>query len=122
MLNGEERFLPKKATVEEDIELLLKELILGPKNHQNLRIVPQGVTVESVMLRDQELYINLSEDILLRESPSPLNLDETLQALGNTIFFNVPKLRDIFIFVSGQLPGEYNNVDHGLRYSKSIVL
>ncbi len=117
-LAGEERLLLKKDSMEEDIESFVRDLILGPKQHGHLSVLPSSVTIESILLRQRILYLNLSEDILFRDSPIPLNLEEMLQAVANNILFNFPRVRDVFVFVGGQIP---RSVDEPLRYSRELV-
>ena len=117
-IDGEERYLPKRATLEENVELFLKELVLGPKEHGHLRLFPPEVRIESVLLRDRVLYVNLSEDALFKKGSVPLNVDEMVQAAGNNVLFNFRNLKDVYIFVDGQIPA---NVAEPLQYSLRMV-
>ena len=117
-LGGEERYLPKRATLEENIELFLKELVLGPIEHGHLRLFPPEVRIESVLSRDRILYVNLSEDALFKEGSVPLNVDEMVQAAGNNVLFNFRNLKEVYIFVDGQIPA---NVAEPLQYSHRTV-
>jgi len=64
---GEERVLPVKETTEQEIELLLKEILLGPFDVNSVSVVPRDVQLRTVMLRGNRLFVDFSEDIVFQD-------------------------------------------------------
>ena len=48
---GEERYLPRKDTVEQEVELLIREILLGPFDVDLVPVLPRDGKVRTVMLR-----------------------------------------------------------------------
>ncbi len=103
-LEGELRRLPKKANREDDIELLVRELILGPFDIHHSRVLPKDTDVESLLLRKGRVYVDFSLDPVLKKEGSILSLAEQIAALERTIRFNFPSVEDIMVTFSGQSP------------------
>ncbi len=116
-LAGEKRFLPAQGFLELDVELLLNELILGPTDHEHERILPKDIRVKSIIERDFVVFVDLSKEILF--SRTDIDLDEMIESIGNTLFFNFPRIREIHVFVEGQIPGK--RYAEGVQYSRSIL-
>ena len=105
-LVGERRFLPPRTGLTPQIELYVQELILGPANPLLTRIVSREVRLRSVIARDGQVYVNLSRQIIERQPDAPLSFDQSLQTIANGILYNFPKVRDLYLLVDGQIPGE----------------
>jgi hypothetical protein len=105
-LVGERRFLPPRNGLSPQIELYVQELILGPTNPLLTRIVPREVRLRSVIARDGKVYVSLSREIIEREPDAPLSFDQSLQTIANGVLYNFPKVRDLYLLVDGQIPGE----------------
>ena len=64
--SGEMRRIPKQKTLEADVELLIKELILGSYNIDHLRAVPENTKLQNLLIRDKSLlYIDFSADLIV---------------------------------------------------------
>lgn len=105
-LRGEEHVLPREREREAQIELFLEELILGPNTLGAVRIFPAETDIELLMLRDRELYVDFSPEILEVEEQVSLSFDDVLEMTQYNMNYNFPYLRSVTITVSGQLPGE----------------
>ena len=105
-LVGERRFLPPRSGLTPQIELYVQELILGPANPLLTRIVSREVRLRSVIARDGTVYVNLSREIIELQPGAPLSFDQSLQAIANGVLYNFPKVRDLYLLVEGQIPGE----------------
>ncbi|HEC61002.1 MAG TPA: hypothetical protein ENI27_01980 [bacterium] len=116
-LAGERRFLPAQGSLELDVELLLNELILGPTDHEHERILPKDIRVKSTIERDFVVFVDLSKEILL--SRTDIDLNEMIESIGNTIYFNFPRIREVHVFVEGQIPGK--RYAEGIQYSRSSL-
>jgi hypothetical protein len=105
-LVGERRFLPPRKGLTSQIELYVQELILGPSEPFLTRIVPREVRLQSVIARDGEVYVSLSREIIQTRPDASLSFDQSLQAIANGVLFNFPSVRDLYLLVEGQIPGE----------------
>jgi hypothetical protein len=118
-LVGERRFLPLRRGLAPQIELYVRELLLGPSNPLLDRIVPREVRLRSVVTRDGDVYVSLSRDIIELQPEATLSFDESLQAIANGILFNFPKVRDLYLLVEGQIPGEQHA--DGFVFQKKLL-
>jgi len=105
-LAGETRFLPRKKGLEENIRLLVEEIVLGPATPNYQRVVPQDLTVQNVILVQNTLYISFSKEMLFAAAELNQTVDEMIQAVGNSVLYNFPRVKDLYVFIEGQLPGE----------------
>ena len=105
-LVGERRFLPPRRGLTSQIELYVQELILGPSDPLLTRIVPREVHLLSVIAEDGEVYVSLSREIIQIQPDAPVSFDQSLQAIANGVLFNFPAVRDLYLLVDGQIPGE----------------
>ena len=101
---GEERVLPRKKTPELEIELLLKEILLGPFDVNSVPVVPRDVQLRTVLLRDNRLFVDFSEDIVFRDVNSTLSFEEALECINRSIQFNFPVVEKIVYTVNGTPP------------------
>ena len=119
-LSGEVRYLPKRDDMESEIELLLKELILGPSREDHLMLVSRNVKLLSTIAKKREVFVNFSSDIIFEVTENRLGLNETFSAIADSIIFNFPSIKRVYFFIEGQIPkgSEYVN---GLGYDKKIL-
>lgn len=103
-VEGEPRRLPVKHDMEKDIQLLVRETILGPFNINYDRLLPLDTEVKSVILRGEKLYLDFSIDPVLQQEGSVLSLPEKIGALKRTIQFNFPSVELITVTFRGQTP------------------
>ena len=118
-LVGERRFLPPRSGLTSQIELYVQELILGPSSPFLTRIVPREVRLRSVITRDGDVYVSLSREIIELQPDAPLSFDQSLQAIANGVLYNFPRVRDLYLLVEGQIPGE-RYVD-GFVFEKKLL-
>jgi hypothetical protein len=118
-LAGETRFLPRRRSLEDNIELLLEELILGPATPNYLRVVPQDLEVQNVILKQGTLYINFSREMLSAAAAMNRTIDEMIQAVGNSVLYNFPRVKKLYVFVEGQLPGE--DAEGGIVFAPRLL-
>ncbi|RKX78973.1 MAG: hypothetical protein DRP87_04785 [Spirochaetes bacterium] len=103
-LNGEMRRLPLRKGKEENIELFIEELILGPRKIENARLLPEETDIRYLLLRGDKLFIDFDSDILFREEQVSLSLKEIIDILKKTLKFNFNFIKEIHITIMGQLP------------------
>ncbi len=103
-ITGEVRQISLRNSQEDNIEFLLKELILGPVKLSNTRVIPGKTRLKSVLLRNGTLYIDFSRDIIFIENDVSLNFTKILDVIQRTIRFNFPEINEITILVDGEVP------------------
>jgi hypothetical protein len=101
-LVGETRFLPRRGSLERDVQLLVEEAILGPEMPMHRPLFPRETRLVSVLARQGRVYLSLSRG-LLREG-APFGPEQALQALANVILYNFPRIRRLEMLIEGQTP------------------
>jgi hypothetical protein len=101
---AEERFLPRHRTLEGNVAELAEGVLLGPTRNDALRIFPRGGSVLSALIHGRTLYLNLTPNLLANDPEVPLRGEAALDALGRSLRFNFPSIREIVFFIDGQLP------------------
>lgn len=102
--SGEQRLLPTKDSTEQEIELLVKEIILGPFDVNYVSVLPQESSIRTIMLRDSQLFIDFSVDVVFQAAESRLSFQEALNCVEKSITFNYPKIEQIVFTVNGEQP------------------
>jgi len=118
-LVGERRFLPRRTELTSRIELYVQELVLGPSNPLLTRVVPRDVLLHSVIERQGSVYVSLSREILEFQPDVPLSFEQTLQTVANGVLFNFPEVRNLYLLVEGQVPGE--KYGEGFVFDKKLL-
>ena len=113
---SEIRTLPLRKNEEDNIRLFVEEVLLGPINLQNARIMSRKVKLLSLILRDDILYINLSGEVFVDDKNIPFDMGLRIKSLGNNILFNFRNIKDIRLFVEGQVP-DFNYVFENNPYN-----
>ena len=103
-IDGDVRYLPRRPERSEQVQLLVDELILGPRIRENHPTLPQTTKIRSLMLRGDKLYLDLSVTALIDEPDRVMRGSQRLHALARTLRFNFPWLSDLFLLVDGQEP------------------
>lgn len=103
-ISGESRMLPRRGDSERDIELYVREALLGPIDIRHDRLFPESSDLHTIMLREGKLYIDLSVDAVLGSRSSELSFAESVFALKKGIRFNYPEANDIIISIDGVQP------------------
>ena len=103
-LQGESRVVPRYGNTERDIEVLISEIFLGPVDLSRTRVVDKQSRVNSVIVRDRTVYIDINPETMFLQERLPLSLEEAFSAIGHTIGYNFRGIHNIVITVGGQLP------------------
>ncbi len=102
-LAGELRRLPKEDRNEDNIELLVDELILGPVDLSFKKLLPKDTTVRTCMLRDRTVYLDLSPELIVNQEGTELSVDESLLGIERSIRYNFPGVEDVIFFIDGEM-------------------
>ena len=103
-LVGERRKIKASGNKQKDVEILVKELLLGPSSMENNRFIPKGTKARTVILRDDILYLDFSTDILKIDETMPMSLQNVFNAIEKTIVFNFKYVNRISFTVDGEIP------------------
>lgn len=100
----EHRLIPEKHDLEQNIELLVKDELLGPSLLVRDSVFPEGTILNHILLRDGVLYIDLSIEAVFPSEHSGLNFQDSLKILERTIKFNFREIENIVITIDGSIP------------------
>ncbi|MCK5672820.1 MAG: GerMN domain-containing protein [Spirochaetales bacterium] len=101
--SGEIRRVPRQKSLEDDIELFVNELILGPYNIDHLRVIPEDTRLQNLLLRNRSLlFIDFSADLIVSENELSIIQSDMLEILRENLRYNFPKLEEITLSVDGQ--------------------
>lgn len=99
--SGELRELPRQPTRELEIEYLLREIVLGPMSLQFGRVLPRNLSVLSVLLREDVLYVNLSEHLVFPSGDLIVGFEQMLEGVKRSVSYNYPGVSEVRFFVNG---------------------
>ena len=101
--SGEIRHVPRQKSREDNIEVFVKELILGPYSIDHYRIIPQKTKLQNLLLRNKsKLYIDFSADFIVSEEDLAIIPSEMIALIRKNLVYNFPFLKDVSISVDGQ--------------------
>ena len=101
---AEPRFLTRQRGLEGNITELVNSTLLGPSRPDAARLFPRGATVRAAMLRGHTLYLDLTSRILDTDPEVPLPVPSAVNVLGKSIRLNFPRVREIDLYIDGQVP------------------
>jgi hypothetical protein len=104
-VTGEPRRIQRRDALEKNVELLVREMILGPMDIRHSNMFPHNTRLRSVFVRDEAAWLDFSPEILFLDSHIRLSFDELLAAVRRTVLFNFRELSSVVITIDGQLPG-----------------
>jgi hypothetical protein len=107
-MEAELRIIPRGNNKENQMENLLKELLLHPVHPYLNPIVPQGVRIKSLIYDHEKkyLYVDLSTDIIIIQQGAKKYPEESimLQMLQENLMFHFPYLEKINFTIEGLVP------------------
>ncbi len=123
-LSGEVRLLPRPRSLEHDISNVARDLLLGPAGIWHSRALPRTASVQSVVIVDQRLFLDLSREVLFTSQEVRVNLQIGLAAMEKTLRFNFRQLEEITVTIGGRLPYQspYNQNVDGVRGQENKVV
>jgi hypothetical protein len=104
-ITGEPRRIYRQDTLEGNVRLLVREMLLGPMDIRHTNIFPPNTRLRSVFVRGGAAYLDFSPEIIFLDSQTRLSFDELLSAVRRTVLFNFRQLSGVIITVNGQIPG-----------------
>lgn len=111
-LNREVRSLPFTWDEEHNIELTVREILLGPARHSHLRLFSRTAELNSVLYREGKVFVDLSEEAFLPDDDVIYSPQVALEVLKATLLDNFAGVSQVMISVGGE-PAGGNLVDKG---------
>lgn len=105
-ITGESRLVVRRQGLEQSIEQVLRELLLGPAQIHHKRALPKRAGFRSVILRNDVLYVDFTHEVLFGVDDVPLSFAAMLDTVGKTVRYNFPSVKEMVFTVNGQLPFE----------------
>lgn len=108
----EVRSLPFTWDQEHNVELTVREILLGPARHDHLRLFSRDASLRSVLVRQGTIYIDLSKASFIPDTDAVYSPKEALEVLKATLTDNFAGISRVLVSVEGEpVPG--NLVDKG---------
>lgn len=105
-LSREVRSLPFTWEQEHDVELAVREILLGPARHNHLRLFSREARLRSVLVRNEKVYIDLSKEAFLPDPDVIYSPTVALEVLKATLMDNFAGVFQVMISVGGEPTGE----------------
>ena len=100
---GESRKVPRiPFNKEENIDIFLQELLLGPINMNLDPLFPVGTKLEKILFRGKIVYIDLNFMALLPDKWAVHDFENSILLIKKNIKFNFPYVKKIVIAILGQ--------------------
>jgi hypothetical protein len=103
-LSSERRLIPRVASSERAVGLVVQEMLLGPINIAHGRALPRETTINSVMLQDRVVYLDLNRDPILARSDVEGLVETGFEAIRRSILFNFRSINEVVITIEGNVP------------------
>ncbi len=101
-IGSERRGIPERKLVDDQIEIFLNELLLGPETLALTHTAPEDTRILNVAVVERTVYVNVSQALLNADQELPVSIDEALANLRFNILFNFPRMEEIVFTIEGQ--------------------
>lgn len=100
-VRGEERYIPRRNSLEGSVEIYLEEWILGPVYYENSRLLPRSTQFSSLLVRNEEIYINFDGNLVISdEGLRPLV--DMFTHIHHGLRYNFPRLKEVHVSIDGE--------------------
>lgn len=89
----------KKQSTETDILQFAQDLLLGPTTHRFKSLFSSKTVVENLFLRDETLYVNISQDALHPDRTTS-TIETGVELFKKNIMRNFPQVKKIEFFIN----------------------
>ena len=104
-LHGELRRLPEREETVGNLELYIKELLLGPVSIDLYRLFPEEVNIESLLVDEGILYLGFSENLITMAETVPMSLSGIIEGVEEAVVFNFPEIEEVKTVIGGEPAG-----------------
>lgn len=102
--NGEKRLVSRQVDREDRILQTVQEVMLGPSELEYESIVPVTTKVQSLICRENTLYLDFSRHFFDDLKGFSLPFQERIEYMEKNLLFNYPFIHKVIITINGQLP------------------
>ncbi len=117
-LAPEARQIDSKKLVNDPYEELIKLLIEGPKNENLLKIIPENTQINSAQIKDDVLYIDLTEDFINEQNLGTEQEELILKSIVNTVT-ELTEINKVAFLIDGEENRGFP--DNGVIFDKIFV-
>jgi hypothetical protein len=104
-LVSEERSLPFNWDREHNVELLVREILLGPARNDHLRLFSRDAGVRAVLVRGGTVYVDLKKESFIPDPDVIYSPQMALDVLKATLMDNFAGVSHVFVSVGGEPTG-----------------
>jgi hypothetical protein len=101
----EARSLPFNWDREHNVELLVREILLGPARNDHLRLFAREAGVRSVLVRGSTVYVDLKKEAFIPDPDVIYSPQTALDVLKATLMDNFAGVSHVFVSVGGEPTG-----------------
>lgn len=94
-------FRPVAAGAEDPVVFYVNELLLGPQTPRARPLFSRGTVSEFCFLRDHELFVGLSKDVLY-EIPDASKISDGIALFVKNVRKNFPQVKKVSLFIDGK--------------------
>ncbi|GAB1483895.1 hypothetical protein MASR2M78_27110 [Treponema sp.] len=99
----EERMLPRWGSREALLARYVEEYLLGPASVDQQRLFPKGSHLSSLILREGQLFLNLSEEAAIPVEGES-NVQKSISLLSTGLLRNFTFVKQVSLFIDGREP------------------
>jgi hypothetical protein len=98
----EERSLPFNWDREHNVELVVREILLGPARNDHLRLFSRDGGVRAVLVRGSNVYVDLKKESFIPDPDVIYSPQTALDVLKATLMDNFAGVSHVFVSVGGE--------------------
>ena len=117
-LSPEARQVDAKNLLDNPYEFLINLLIEGPKNEKLLKLIPDGTKLNNAQIKDNILYIDLSEDFIKEQNLGREQEELILKSIVNTVT-ELTEINKVTFLIDGESKKSFP--DKGVVFDKIFV-
>ncbi|MDR0408969.1 MAG: hypothetical protein LBH18_01025 [Spirochaetaceae bacterium] len=95
----EERMIAYTGSLETDMSRYVEEAILGPLSLETVPLLSRGSRLESLLLRENIVYLSISEEAAI--PPPSGQLSYNLTTMKDGLRRNFPIIKEVRVFIAG---------------------
>ena len=110
-LIGEPRLVKSHISTVKALRTYTEELLLGPVSQFENNFLSSTARVEAVFVKNNVVLVDFSKELAVFEAGSEFKLDKMTKYLKKNLQFNFPWVKDVQIYIGGQLAGSPFHTD-----------
>jgi hypothetical protein len=106
-VHHEWRTLPERRTTRDRVELVVRELMLGPSSLGAIPVIPEGTRLNSVVYdgETRTVFIDFSNELILDDGENrTVTYDQALDFVTRNVYHNIRSVDVVSVTINGQVP------------------